>query len=258
MAAPGLLRQSRGVISSCVRSQFSSTSDSLSANPRRGGILQYLSKCFYDIETIVDVTQKLKRWKMEKGNKYDVALHQRYGSDLGAALFVLKLKGRIRFQDQMDWYCENPEEEETMDLLNYAGKSLEAVDLSGSVINYIGLKNLVNLKALKHLNLSRCPFIDNWCLSQLHPFAGTLQSLSLAGCSRITEKGLACLHHLENLERLDVSNLPSVPHQLLIRILLEEMLPQCYIVGMDDSEHTDFPTEQEKQRISQTPSKIST
>ncbi|XP_025032007.1 distal membrane-arm assembly complex protein 2 isoform X1 [Python bivittatus] len=252
------LRQSRGFISLYISSRFSSTSDGLSANPQKGGILRYLSNRFYDIETIVDITQKLKRWKMEKQNKHDVALHQRYGDDIGAALFVLKLKGSIRFQDQMDWYGENPKEKESIDLLDYHGKSLEAIDLSGSVISYLGLKNLVNLKALKHLNLTRCPFIDDWCLGLLHPFAGTLQSLSLAGCSRVTEKGLACLHHLENLQRLDVSNLPSVPHRLLIRILLEEMLPRCYIVGMDDSENTDFPTEQEKQRISWTPSKIST
>ncbi|XP_015680065.1 distal membrane-arm assembly complex protein 2 [Protobothrops mucrosquamatus] len=249
MAAPALLRQSKRLTSLyVVSSRFSSTSGCLSSSPRKGGIFHFLTSRFYDIESFVEIGQKLKRWKKEKGNKYDVDLHERYGGDIAAAIFVLKLQGAIRFQDQMDWYREDLKEEGSVDFLEYIGKSLEAIDLSGSVINYIGLKNFGSLTGLKHLDLSRCSSIDDWCLSQLHPFAESLQTLSLAGCSRITEKGLTCLHHFQNLERLDVSSLPSVPHPLLIRILLEEMLPQCYIVGMDNHENTDFPTQREKDR----------
>ncbi|XP_039225069.1 distal membrane-arm assembly complex protein 2 isoform X3 [Crotalus tigris] len=222
MAAPMLLRQSKRLTSlSIVSSRLSSTSGGLSSSPRKSGIFHFLTSRFYDIESFVEISQKLKRWKMEKGNN---------------------------FQDQMDWYRVDSKEEEGINFLEYCGKSLEAIDLSGSVINYIGLKNFGNLTGLKHLDLSRCSFIDDWCLSQLHPFAESLQTLSLAGCSRITEKGLTCLHHFQNLERLDVSSLPSVPHPLLIRILLEEMLPQCYIVGMDNHENMDFPTQREKER----------
>uniref|UniRef100_A0A8C5WNF0 Distal membrane-arm assembly complex protein 2 n=1 Tax=Laticauda laticaudata TaxID=8630 RepID=A0A8C5WNF0_LATLA len=254
--APSVLLRHRKLLTS-LYSRFSSTSEGLSSNPRKSGIFQYLSNRFYDIESIVEISQKLKRWKMEKGNKYDADLHQRYGNDIGAAIFVLKLHGGIRFQDQMDWY-RDPNPEENIDVLDYCGKSLEAIDLSGSFISYIGLKNFANLKDLKHLDLSRCPLIDNWCLNLLHPFGDSLQTLSLAGCSQITEKGLPCLHHFKNLERLDVSNLPSVSHPLLIRILLEEMLPQCYIVGMDDQENTDSPTKRGNEGIFPTPSKIST
>uniref|UniRef100_A0A2D4G628 Distal membrane arm assembly complex 2-like protein n=2 Tax=Micrurus corallinus TaxID=54390 RepID=A0A2D4G628_MICCO len=158
----------------------------------------------------------------------------------------------------MDWYREDPHQKESINFLDYCGKSLEAIDLSGSSISYIGLKNFANLEGVKHLDLSRCPLVDNWCLSLLHPFGDSLQTLSLAGCPLVTEKGLPCLHHFENLERLDVSNLPSVSHPLLIRILLEEMLPQCYIVGMDDQEYTGSPTERENEGILPMPSKIST
>ncbi|XP_034293967.1 distal membrane-arm assembly complex protein 2 [Pantherophis guttatus] len=258
MAAPMLLRQSKQLTSLYISCRFGSTSEGLSSNPRKGGIFQYLSSRFYDIETFVEVSRKFKRWKMEKGNKYDAKLHEHYGSDIGAAIFVLKLKGAIRFQDQMDWLRTNPKEEESRDFQEYCGKSLEAIDLSGSFVSYIGLKNLTNLRGLKHLDLSRCPLIDDWCLTQLHPFAGTLQTLSLAGCPRITEKGLPCLHHFESLKSLDVTNLPSVSHPLLIRILLEEMLPRCYILAMDDQENADSPTEREKEWIFPTPSKLST
>ncbi|KAL7980794.1 hypothetical protein Chor_001948 [Crotalus horridus] len=232
MAAPVLLRQSKRLASlSVVSSRLSSTSGGLSSSPRKGGIFHFLTSRFYDIESFVEISQKLKRWKMEKGNKYDVDLHERYGGDIGAAIFVLKLQGAIRASP------ERPG----------GGVGVGDPDVADS--HSLPLQqHLCNLTGLKHLDLSRCSFIDDWCLSQLHPFAESLQTLSLAGCSRITEKGLTCLHHFQNLERLDVSSLPSVPHPLLIRILLEEMLPQCYIVGMDNHENMDFPTQREKER----------
>lgn len=55
----------------------------------------------------------------------------------------------------------------------------------------------VALKELQSLWLQRCPHVDDWCLSRLHPLANSLQELSLAGCPRISERGLACLHHLQ-------------------------------------------------------------
>ena len=54
----------------------------------------------------------------------------------------------------------------------------------------------VALKELRSLWLQRCPHVDDWCLSRLHPLASSLQELSLAGCPRVSERGLACLHHL--------------------------------------------------------------
>lgn len=102
---------------------------------------------------------------------------------------------------------------------------VEAVDASGCAINYQGLSNLrewagvggppfgvglreglwchlpssspVPLKELRSLSLQRCPNLDDWCLSRLYLLAGSLQELSLAGCPRISERGLACLHHLQ-------------------------------------------------------------
>lgn len=104
---------------------------------------------------------------------------------------------------------------------------VEAVDASGSAVNYQGLDNLcewagdgragvfalprraperisvaspclaVALKELQSLWLRHCPHVDDWCLSRLHPLANSLQELSLAGCPRISERGLACLHHLQ-------------------------------------------------------------
>uniref|UniRef100_A0A8D0L9L2 Distal membrane arm assembly component 2 n=1 Tax=Sphenodon punctatus TaxID=8508 RepID=A0A8D0L9L2_SPHPU len=91
----------------------------------------------------------------------------------------------FRYQGHTDWYRESkPWKIRSKDL------PVEAVDVSGSVINYDGLDNLVRLSALKSLNLSHCPHIDDWSLSRLHAFRETLEDLSLAGCPQVTERGL--------------------------------------------------------------------
>ncbi|XP_042299525.1 distal membrane-arm assembly complex protein 2-like [Sceloporus undulatus] len=245
MAAPMLLRHCRGVASLLYSSsRYNSSSTGSTAKPLKIGILQYLCDRFYDVETFVDVGHKLKKWNIQRKNSACVEVCQRFGDEVGAAVFALNLKGRIRAQGQNDWYQDSIINwKNNLNFQEYNEVLLEAVDLSGSIINYNGLDNLVKLKALKHLVLSRCPHIDDWSLSRLHAFADTLEELSLAGCPQITERGLACLHHLQNLKRLDVSDLPSVSKKGLVRILLEEMLPQCDIVGMDYGEDMDLQVE---------------
>ena len=144
---------------------------------------------------------------------------------------------------------------------------MESVDANDCAINYEGLDNLcewggwgrdgqgsalslswwlqkglsaihplpltVALKELQSLSLQRCPHVDDWCLSRFYQLADSLQELSLAGCPRISERGLACLHHLQNLRRLDISDLPAVSNPGLTQILVEEMLPNCEVLGAD-------------------------
>ncbi|XP_027489197.1 distal membrane-arm assembly complex protein 2, partial [Corapipo altera] len=91
----------------------------------------------------------------------------------------------------------------------------------------------VSLSHLSHLELSGCPHVCDWTLGRLHVFGDTLRHLGLARCPQVTERGLATLHHLRSLRSLDVSGL-SVPSPGLLRILLEEMLPGCRILGMEE------------------------
>ncbi|KAH0631520.1 hypothetical protein JD844_005873 [Phrynosoma platyrhinos] len=214
-------------------SRYNSSSTGSTANPLKVDFLQYLCNRFYDIETFVDVSYKLKKWNIKRKNRVCIEASQHFGDEVAAAVFALNMKGRISI---INW-------KNNLDFQEYEDIRLEAVDVSGSIINYNGLDNLVKLKALKYLDLSRCPHIDDWCLSRLHAFAETLEELSLVGCPQITERGLACLHHLQNLKRLDVSDLPSVSKKGLIRILLEEMLPLCDIVGMDYGDNMDLQFE---------------
>ncbi|XP_060114044.1 distal membrane-arm assembly complex protein 2 isoform X2 [Heteronotia binoei] len=234
-------RRLPSLLHACRR--YSSRSTGPATGLLKGQILPYLYNRFYDLEAFIDFGMKLKSWKVEAKNNHYLKIQKKYGNEMAAAAFALMLKGGVRFQGQTEWYREHNIKRYRVDLARYLRFPLEAIDFSDSIINYDGLGCLVHLKALKHLNLSRCPNVDDWCLSRLHVFGDTLEELSLAGCPRITERGLGCLHHLESLRRLDVSDLPSVPYKGLVRILLEEMLPQCEVVGIHYDEELALPTE---------------
>uniref|UniRef100_K7F571 Distal membrane-arm assembly complex protein 2 n=1 Tax=Pelodiscus sinensis TaxID=13735 RepID=K7F571_PELSI len=181
------------------------------SEPLRQRFLRYLCSRFYDIESLVD-------WS--------------------AKLHFKNLRRKNAFQGQERWFRAERHGTFNSDFLQFRDVPVEAIDLAGSVVNYHGLDNLVKLTALKSLDLSRCPNVDEWALSRLHVFAETLEELSLAGCPQVTERGLACLQQLENLRRLDLSHLPAVPCQGLLRILVEEMLPGCEVVGLDSGAQT--------------------
>lgn len=134
----------------------------------------------------------------------------------------------FRFQGK-EWTRPDRRGHISPEFLEFRAVPVEAVDASRCVINYQGLDNIcewmgagdgqgsvpsllrwapegpsappafaptVVLKGLRSLWLQRCPHVDDWCLSRLHQLADSLQELSLAGCPRISERGLACLHHL--------------------------------------------------------------
>ncbi|XP_078518351.1 distal membrane-arm assembly complex protein 2-like [Lissotriton helveticus] len=209
-----------------------SSSASPSQRPLKQTILSYLNSRFYDMENIINWSIRLKHWRLRKKNTHFTYTENLYGKYVAAVYFVLCQKGAARFQGQQEWFRANKKGKFSWDFVNHKDVPVEAVDLSGSPVNFDGLENIVPLGELKYLNLSNCPNVDDFCLSRLHVFKDTLEELHLSGCPRVTERGLATLHHLENLKYLDVSRLPSVSNQPLIAILLEEILPRCQIEGM--------------------------
>ncbi|XP_047650197.1 distal membrane-arm assembly complex protein 2 isoform X2 [Phacochoerus africanus] len=144
---------------------------------------------------------------------------------------ALKVHQKNRFQDN-EW-IRSGRGLSSLEFRKFREVPVQAVDASGCAINYQGLDNLLALKELQSLSLQRCPHVDDWCLGRLHQLADSLQELSLAGCPRVSERGLACLHHLQNLRRLDISDLPAVSSPDLTQILVEEMLPNCDVRGSD-------------------------
>uniref|UniRef100_A0A8C0M710 Distal membrane-arm assembly complex protein 2 n=2 Tax=Canis lupus familiaris TaxID=9615 RepID=A0A8C0M710_CANLF len=175
-------------------------------NQKKGrSLLQFLADRFYDVQALREYLLRKQAWKMHQKN---------------------------RFQGK-EWIRSNARGHFSLDFLKLQTVPVEAVDASGCAVNYQGLDSLLALKELQVLWLQRCPHVDDWCLSRLHPLASSLQELSLAGCPKISERGLACLHHLQNLRKLDISDLPAVSNPGLTQILVEEMLPDCKVVGAD-------------------------
>ncbi|XP_069063613.1 distal membrane-arm assembly complex protein 2 isoform X2 [Pleurodeles waltl] len=184
------------------------------------------------MENIINWSILLKHWRLRKKNAPFTFTENLYGKYVASVYFVLCQRGSARFQGQEEWFRADKKGKFSWDFINHKDVPVEAVDLSGCLVNYDGLENIACLGELKYLNLSNCPNLDDFCLSRLHVFKDTLEELQLSGCPRVTERGLATLHHLENLKYLDVSDLPSVSNKPLIAILLEEILPGCNIVGM--------------------------
>ncbi|XP_036894891.1 distal membrane-arm assembly complex protein 2 isoform X3 [Sturnira hondurensis] len=175
-------------------------------NQRKGRrLLQFLADRFYDVEALREYLLQKQLSKVHQEN---------------------------RFQGK-EWIRSSGRRPLSLELLNFQAVPVESVDASDCAINYEGLDNLLALKELQSLSLQRCPHVDDWCLSRLYQLADSLQELSLAGCPRVSERGLACLHHLQNLRRLDISDLPAVSNPGLTQILVEEMLPNCEVLGTD-------------------------
>uniref|UniRef100_A0A2R8MQ89 Distal membrane-arm assembly complex protein 2 n=1 Tax=Callithrix jacchus TaxID=9483 RepID=A0A2R8MQ89_CALJA len=213
LVAPIGNRSTRGI------HQLGGAVDPESSQKKRRTMLQYLSDHFYDVEF-------LRGYFLQ--NKMD------------------KVHQKNRFRDK-EWIRPDKYGHFSQEFWNFSEVPVEAVDASDCAINYEGLENLHLLKELQSLSLQRCPHMDDWCLSRLYPLADSLQELSLAGCPRISERGLACLHHLQNLRRLDISNLPSVSNPGLTQILVEEMLPNCKVVGVNLAEGLKLGPEEQPQ-----------
>ncbi|XP_078389208.1 distal membrane-arm assembly complex protein 2 [Cetorhinus maximus] len=188
---------------------------------------------FYDIENLFNWSIAFRNWNLRRKNAYYGYTQRTYGSYVAAAYYILQQRGAVRFAGQEEWFRADGRGKFSWDFLNLKEVPLEAVDASGTLMTYDGMENLVCLKELKYLNLSSCPYVNDWCLSRLYVFGDSLQELELSGCPRVTERGLVSLHHLKNLKRLDLSDLPAVDNRGLVRILLEESLPQCKIVGIE-------------------------
>ncbi|XP_029782011.1 distal membrane-arm assembly complex protein 2 [Suricata suricatta] len=202
-------------------------------NQKEGrSLLRFLADRFHDVEVLRDYLLRKQVMKVNQKNRPFIYIKQRYGPYVAGAYFILKQGGAVRFQGK-EWIRPNQRGHFSLDFLKLQAVPVEAVDASGCAINYQGLDSLLALKELQSLWLQHCPHVDDWCLSRLHPLASSLQELSLAGCPRISERGLACLHHLWNLRRLDISDLPAVSNPGLTRILVEEMLPNCEVLGAD-------------------------
>ncbi|XP_006901017.1 PREDICTED: ATP synthase subunit s-like protein [Elephantulus edwardii] len=213
---------------------------------KRRTLLQFLADRFYEVRALREFLQQMQLLKVQRENRSLTHLHKQYSPDIIGAFFILKQGGAVRFRGH-DWIRSDSRGRVSLDVLKFQAVPVEGVDASGCPLNYNGLDNILPLKELQELSLQCCPNVDDWCLSRLYPLAGSLQVLSLAGCPQISERGLACLHHLQNLHRLDISNLPAVSNPGLTQILVEEMLPHCEVLGVNWTQDLKLSPEQQPQ-----------
>ncbi|XP_069763552.1 distal membrane-arm assembly complex protein 2 isoform X2 [Narcine bancroftii] len=186
---------------------------SISSQPKQvhwaqRGLLK-LYEHFHDVETLFNWITALRKWNLRRKNAFYGYTQKMYGIDIAAAFYILSQKGAVCFAGKDEWIRPNKRGKFSWDFLNFREVPVEAVDASGTSINYNGLENLLCLKELRYLSLNNCPHIDDWCLSRLHVFADSLVELSLAGCPRVTERGLASLHHLST-PKDGTSNSPAL------------------------------------------------
>ncbi|XP_078714095.1 distal membrane-arm assembly complex protein 2 isoform X2 [Lampetra fluviatilis] len=178
-----------------------------SSNPKeqwKTKIQDYYNR-FSDVEFLVNSVYFLRRWRLQSQNK---------------------------FAGQEEWYRAK-KGKFSWDFLKHVDVNLEEVDASGLPINYDGFDNLEQMEQLKALYLRNCPNVDDWCLNRLHMFRESLEELHLTGCPLITDRGLASLHNLTNLKYLELSHLPLVSHKGLVKILVDEMLPNTTVIMED-------------------------
>ncbi|XP_068106749.1 distal membrane-arm assembly complex protein 2-like isoform X5 [Hyperolius riggenbachi] len=196
-------------------------------------VLKVLSRYFYDIEIFQYWGLHWKQWRLNAKNERIYAVESLCGVNVAATYYALSQNGGVRYSGREEWIRANQRGWNKREIMKFKDVPVECVDLSNSEVNYIGLGNIMELHQLRYLNLSRCAYIDDWCLSRLQVFGPSLEVLILAGCPQVSERGLASLHHLQNLKYLDISDLPNVENKGLTRILLEEVLPACEIAGME-------------------------
>ncbi|KAM4752030.1 distal membrane-arm assembly complex protein 2 isoform 2-T7 [Cyanocitta cristata] len=192
-----------------------------------GGLRAHLDRWAQRLGAVAGWAQ---RGRLQNLNAYPQSPRDTFGDDAAAAEFTLAFGGGVRFLGQQRWIRPGSRSE----LPQLWHLPVVGIDLSGTPITYRGLDNLVSLSHLSHLDLSGCPHVSDWALGRLHVFGATLQHLALARCPQVTERGLATLHHLRELRSLDVSGL-SVPSPGLLRVLLEEALPGCQVLGMAEA-----------------------
>ncbi|XP_057695883.1 distal membrane-arm assembly complex protein 2 isoform X2 [Corythoichthys intestinalis] len=207
------------------------SSSPVSSPPLHKRLLLFLTERFYDVEMLLRWKSGMKWRGLQKKNAHYGYTENIHGANIASAFYILSLKGGFRFVGQSEWFRANRRGKFSWEFLKYKDTPLEEVDMSHTIINYIGLSNLETQQSLRTLSVRGCSEVDDWFLARLHVFQDSLKELNISHCPRITTGGLAALRNLKGLQRLDMSALQGISNPGLVVILLEEMLPQCEIIA---------------------------
>ncbi|XP_066969577.1 distal membrane-arm assembly complex protein 2 isoform X2 [Macrobrachium rosenbergii] len=156
------------------------------------------------------------------------------GCELAAAHFIVHRGGKVLQKGSNEWIEKDDDEEYCLPRHFTPDFFVECIDASGTQLRYEGLECMGNLEYLKWLNLANCTFIDDWCVDRVcGQFANSLEYLNLSNCTRISERGFAALARLKKLKTLDVTGLHNISNVQLLCLLIEDVIPDINIIGIN-------------------------
>uniref|UniRef100_A0A8C4N9S3 Si:ch1073-228b5.2 n=1 Tax=Eptatretus burgeri TaxID=7764 RepID=A0A8C4N9S3_EPTBU len=195
--------------------------------------LDYLQKNFRATQAFQLFEKTMQRWRTKSLNSFYLEAKVRYGQETSSALFILACGGGVRLKEHTEWFRSDENRMHSWDVLNYSGVPIEEVDLSTTAVNFSSFEHIGELQNVKVMSLRDCRHVDDWCLTCLNVYRHSLEELYLTGSSLVTERGLSALCHLRKLRCLDITGLPFIINKSLIKVLLEDALPDVTVIIED-------------------------
>ncbi|XP_060062683.1 distal membrane-arm assembly complex protein 2-like [Ylistrum balloti] len=190
----------------------------------------------FTLESIQEMLQK-KIWQNKvKKQSFDMQRYESLGPDMSAAQFVLDNGGKIKIDGVKNWIPLSEESGSSLMFLKPDGRletmKVEGLDLSGVPIVFEAFRNFVNLQNVRYIRIWDNDIFDDFSLTQFALFRDSLEFLDISRCPQLTERGLAWLHHLENLKCLRLDDLKGVEDPEVVIDLIRDMLPNCQVQGI--------------------------
>ena len=168
-------------------------------------------------------------------NKFFVADFNKLGPELHAATYTVKLGGRCRLHGSPRWIGQDESTKtNVLPKEKNINISVEGLDLSKTIIQFEGLRNIESCTNLKTLILSDCHFVDDWFISKVvNDYSHSLENLDLSNCQNVTDDGILKIGYLKKLKNLKIKNLQNAQNKEYISILLEDYIDGLVVEGTD-------------------------
>ncbi|XP_042874871.1 distal membrane-arm assembly complex protein 2-like [Penaeus japonicus] len=206
--------------------------------PERGITIDIVHRLQKGIDLRPKTMQKWLKKARQKREENDQTFRKdrvaALGFDLAAAHFMVHRGGKVRFKGSQEWTQQDENEEYDLPGHYNANLVIEAIDASKTNLLYEGIECLNNLNKLTWLSVANCPHIDDWCIDRIcGQYSSSLQHLDISHCTKITHRGIAALARLGELKSLHINGLENINDIKLLCLLLEDILPEIEIVGVD-------------------------
>eukprot|EP00057_Strongylocentrotus_purpuratus_P017535 XP_011672009.1 PREDICTED: ATP synthase subunit s-like protein [Strongylocentrotus purpuratus] len=159
---------------------------------------------------------------------------KKFGREVGVSHMLVKMGARVQFTNGK-WYAKQDIRQGSLPLDELGGQFVIAIDATDTDLDQFSIADVVKLSEVKYLSLEGCGLVDDHCLASLVHLRDTLTHLNINKCEQVTENGVATLHKLRNLERLNMNDMPLVKFAPLVAVMLEDQslifLNSCYILS---------------------------